>query len=60
MEEEEVLSYLLPGYITQGKKALGSVGHLDGGHSSAHLPLTTLRLNRKDHDFNLGIFNVES
>lgn len=33
---------------------------MDGGNSSAYLPLTILKLNRKDHDFNLRTFSVES
>lgn len=30
---------------------------MDGSDSSIHLPL---KLNRKDHDFSLGIFSAES
>lgn len=52
--------YLLPGYRTRGREGLGGVENLDGGDSSAHLPLTTLKLNRKSYDFNLGKFSAES
>lgn len=59
LSEKEPLVLFITGRI-QEKEGTSRVENLDGGDSSIHLPLTTLKLNRKDHDFKLGIFSAES